>query len=148
MPDVPQGVACGALTGGVAVVFVAILLWSARRTRWERERFRSGRTPLPDAEFLILLDASGDYARFCTIVREGLSWDCGVPAELLRPEDTLRQLERLCFDGFYLHEIVFVLEEEFPGRAADLRALPPFKDWKTMTLRDLIERSAKELGFR
>jgi hypothetical protein len=132
----------------VAVVFVAILLWSARWTRRERERFRAGRAPLSDADFLDLLGATGDYARFCTIVRDGFSCDCGVPPHLIYPEDTLRQLERLCFDGFYLHEIIFALEAEFPGRAADLRALSSFKDWKSMTLRDLLERSARELGFR
>jgi hypothetical protein len=44
--------------------------------------------------------------------------------------------------------VVFALEREFPGRAADLRRLPPFREWKTITLGELIERCARELGFK
>jgi hypothetical protein len=59
----------------------------------------------------------------------------------------VRQLEELCFDGFFLDEIVFALEHQFPDRAADLRLLPPFREWKTITLGQLIERCARELRF-
>ncbi len=133
--------------GTVLAALALILALAARRTRQERERFLAGRAPLADGDFLRELGAAGDYARFCRIVRAGLATDCGVPPEALAPPDRVRDLERLCFDGFYLHEALFALEEEFPGHAADLRGLKCFRDWKTMTLRDLVERSARELGL-
>jgi hypothetical protein len=155
---VSLGVAHGtqALPGAlIAVLFVGTVLatlalivaLSARRTRQERERFLAGRAPLADSDFLREMGAAGDYARFCRIVRAGLAIDCGAPPEALVPTDRVRDLERLCFDGFYLHEILFALEEELPAYLADLRGLNCFRGWKTMTLRDLIERSARELGL-
>jgi hypothetical protein len=136
------------LTFAVVASALALVLWTgARRVRRLRAEFVARRTPLPDDEFLRRMGASGDYARFCLIVRDGFSCDCLVPPETIRPEDAVRQLEELCFDGFFLWEIMFTLEEEFPGRAADLRMLPPFRDWKTITLGQFIERCARELKF-
>jgi hypothetical protein len=147
------GVLSSAAVVGLLFAWVIVMLtlfhWiGARQVRREREQFVSSRSPLPDNQFLGQMGASGDYGRFCLIVRDGFSLDCCVGAEMIRPEDTLRQLERLCFDGFFLHEIIFALEREFPGRAADLRLLPPFRQWKTITLGELIERCARELGFK
>lgn len=144
----------GSLSDGVLGCLLAITVVTALgltlkvgawRARSERQRFLAGRTPLRDADFLRQMGAAGDYARFCLIVRFGFAIDCAVSPEMIRPEDTLRQLERLCFDGFYLHEISFLLEAELPRHAVDLRRLDCFQHWKTMTLRNLLEGAGKEL---
>lgn len=141
-----KGTALGLVCGAVAVVVVFNLVVGARQTRRRRARFVAGRTPLPDDEFLKQMNAAGDYARFCVIVRNGFAWDGHVAAEMLRPEDPVRELEGICFDGFYLHEIVFDLERELPAHAADIRLLKCFGDWKTITLGGLIDAAARELG--
>jgi hypothetical protein len=92
------------------------------------------------------IDATGDYARFCLIVRNGLACDCGLPAVMFRPDDAIRYLERLCVDRYYLHEIIFALEAEMPRHIADLRQLKIFERWKSIALRELLKDAASELG--
>jgi hypothetical protein len=117
------------------------------RTCSVRRRFVSGRIALPDDAYLRQMDVAGDYARFCLIVRFSFSCDCGVPPDMIYPSDSIRELEGLCFDGFFLWEIMFALESEFPDRVGDIRLLNVFKNWKTITFRECVEGAARELGF-
>ncbi len=106
MGHLSSGATVGLLFLIVAIGLTFILIVGARRTRRARELFVNAHRPLPDSEFLRQMDASGDYARFCLILRMGFAIDCVVPPEAIHPGDTIRDLEYLCFDGFFLHEII------------------------------------------
>jgi hypothetical protein len=137
--------AVGSVLGIVVVGLTLIMIFDSRRVRAARAEWVASRAPLPDDEFLQQLGAIGDYARFCLIVRDGLAIDCWVPPATIHLDDAIRDLEHLCFDGFYLHEIIFALEKELPAHVADIRQLKIFQRWTTITLRELLEGAAAEL---
>jgi hypothetical protein len=141
----------GAMIGAVLAVVLAsaclALRIATRNTLRSRQIFLKDRRPLNNEDFVRDMNASGDYARFCLIMRDGFACDCGIAPEMIHLEDSVPTLQRLCFDGFWLDDILFALETEFPDRAADVRMLNVFKQWKTITFRQCVEGAAGELGF-
>lgn len=142
----------GAMIGAVLVVVLTAaclaLRIATRNTLRARQEFLKDRRPLNNEEFVRDMNASGDYARFCLIMRDGFAYDCGVAPAMIHLEDSVQSLQWLCFDGFWLDEILFALESEFPDRAADVRMLNVFKKWKSINFRQCIEGAASELGFK
>ena len=107
------------LTGGLMCLgfFLAFLLglpvvaaFERRRLRRAEEAFLRGRRALADADFLLQAGAGPDEAPFFLAARLTMAELCGVPSEMIGPEDTVRSLLNLQWDCGFIDDFVFGLE--------------------------------------
>jgi hypothetical protein len=90
--------------------------WRLRRVT---ARFLHGRAALPDPAFLLRVSAAPEEETFFLATRRSMARLCGVPPEMIHPEDTWRKLMDLQWDNGYMDDIVFQLEREL-GRPLPL----------------------------
>jgi hypothetical protein len=107
---------CLAVAAVLLVMGPIIFALERRRLRRATARFLSNRTALSDAAFLSRAFVSEGEAEFFLAARRAMATLCGVPAEMIHPQDTWRSLMDLQWDNGYLEDIVFQLERELNTR--------------------------------
>jgi hypothetical protein len=114
----PEGLLCL----GMPLLFLLTLPVAGVLERWRLRRGRSaflrGRDAgMTDEQFLgtALAGAESDLAPFYLAGRQTMAGLCGVPAETVYPDDTVRALLNLQFDNGYIDDFVFALEEKVGG---------------------------------
>ena len=75
-------------------------------------RFLRDRSALPDVAFLSRAGVSAGEAAFFLAARRAMAELCGLPSEMIHPEDTWRSLMDLQWDNGFLEDIIFGLERE------------------------------------
>jgi hypothetical protein len=98
------------------LLLVAVLVpLEFRRLRRARAAFAAGRGGLSDEEFLRQLGAEPEHVPFYLAGRSLMGELSGVPAEKVRPDDSVRALLDLQFDSGYLQDFWFALQDELGG---------------------------------
>jgi hypothetical protein len=103
----------------LAVVLLMIPITAAlerRRLRRVEAAFLKGRSKMPDSEFLVRAQARPDEVPFFLAARNAMAEQCGVPADVIQPEDTVRSLLNLQWDNGYIDDFVVALEGRVRGR--------------------------------
>jgi len=97
----------------VAVTAFALILigWDERRRRrkWYAT-FAMGRESMNDNVYFTSLGCAEEHRPLCKICRDVMGELCGVDAELIHPDDALKTLLQLQFDGGDWLEFVFRVE--------------------------------------
>lgn len=95
--------------------------------RRQRESMVEGRRGTPDAEFVEMVGADVDDARFVLAIRETMAGSIGVPKESIHPQDRMADLWRMQWGvGWDVMPIVFRLEEML-GAKIDSASLRGFQ---------------------
>ena len=110
------GLACLGIVAVFLLMFPITLVLERRRLRRAEARFLRGRSEMPDAEFLARANAGADEAPFFLAARHAMAELCGVPAEMIHPDDTVRSLLDLQWDNGFIYDFVFALEDRVSGR--------------------------------
>jgi hypothetical protein len=95
-----------------------------RRLRRAEARFLEGRSAMPDSKFLTVAEAGAEEAFFLA-ARHAMAEVCGVPVDMIHPDDTVRSLLDLQWDNGYIDDFVFALEGRVQGRLP--QGYPPEK---------------------
>ena len=98
----------------MALVFTLTLVVStpleSRRLKKQRADFVRDRDALTDEDFLRRNAAEPRDALFHVTARHVMAELCHVPAEFIRPDDTVRSLLDLQFDNGFIQDFIFELE--------------------------------------
>jgi hypothetical protein len=97
----------GVLTVVALVAFVGHEVWRRRL----RRRFLRERRLLTDTAFCQAVAAASQEEPWWVELRRALAAQCGLPAEMVCPDDALDTLETMTFDGWDFHELICTLEE-------------------------------------
>lgn len=100
---------CAAMVVG-AVFFSGRLEY--RRLARAEQAFLAHRTALSDDDFLRYMDAEPELASFYLAGRRAMADLDGIPADMVRPNDTVQSLLDLQFDNGFLEDFVFALEDQ------------------------------------
>jgi hypothetical protein len=76
-------------------------------------RFEANRQQMTDDEFLRGADAEPEFAPFYLAARQIMAELCGVQPEMIHPDDTLQSLMYLQWDGSYMEDFLFPLQDQF-----------------------------------
>jgi hypothetical protein len=87
-----------------------------RRLRRAETAFLRGRQGVLEAQFLAQVGAGADQVPFFLAGRQEMAKLCGVSAEMIAAEDSLRSLMDLQWDNGYLEDFVFALQIRVGGR--------------------------------
>lgn len=106
---------------GFSACMVLVLVFFSGRLEYRRiaraERaFLSERAAMSDNEFLRRMDAEPDLAFFYLAGRRAMAELDGIPAEMVRPDDTLASLMALQFDNGFAEDFMFALQEQLATR--------------------------------
>jgi hypothetical protein len=99
----------------LGLVFFSGKLEYRRLARAERA-FLAERTALSDQEFLHAIGAEPTLAAFYLAGRRAMAELDDIPAEMIRPEDTVESLMALQFDNGFLEDFIFALQEQLQTR--------------------------------
>jgi hypothetical protein len=99
----------------LAVVFLSGKLEYRRLARAEHA-FLANRTALSDEDFLQWVGAEPKLASFYLAGRHAMAELDGIPAEMVRPDDTVRSLLDLQFDNGFREDFIFALETRLQTR--------------------------------
>jgi hypothetical protein len=113
------GLFCLAMVGTFLIMIPISFVLERWRLRRVTVRFLHGRVALPDSAYLLRVSATPEDETFFLAARRSMATLCGVPPEMIHPEDTWRTLMDLQFDNGYMDDIVFLLEREL-GRPLPL----------------------------
>jgi hypothetical protein len=102
--------------------------------RRARLAFVKTRQPLSDEQFLHRAGAAENETAFFLAARAAIAEACGIPSSMLSPEDPIRALFRLQWDGGDYLDLVFRIER---GYGHKLRRCCDFP--KNPSLSDLIK---------
>jgi hypothetical protein len=111
-----EGWAC---LGIIAVFLLMVPITAAlerRRRRRAEAAFLRGRRGMPDAAFLARAGAGADEVSFFLAARHAMAELCGVPADMIQTEDTVRSLLNLQWDCGFIDDFVFALQDRVGGR--------------------------------
>jgi hypothetical protein len=86
-----------------------------RRLRRARAAFAARRSGMADEDFLRQLGAEPEQVPFYLAGRRFMAELSAVPAEMVRPDDTVRSLLDLQFDSGYIQDFLFALQDELGG---------------------------------
>jgi hypothetical protein len=100
-----------------------------RRLARAEHAFLAERTALSDQEFLHSMGAEPGLACFYLAGRHAMAERDGIPAEMVRPDDTVQSLVALQFDNGFVEDFIFALQEQLQTRLplsspANPQALP------------------------
>jgi hypothetical protein len=98
----------------LALVAVLVPL-ELRRLRRARAAFAAGRAGMADDDFLRHMAAEPEHAPFYLAGRRFMAELSAVPADTVRPDDTVRSLLDLQFDNGYIQDFLFALQHELGG---------------------------------
>jgi hypothetical protein len=105
---------------GIVAVFLLMIPITAalerRRLQRAEAHFLGGRRAISDAEFLARAQAGAEETPFFLAARHAMAELCGVPAEMIHTDDTVRSLLDLQWDNGFIYDFVFALEDRMSGR--------------------------------
>jgi hypothetical protein len=107
--------ACPLLIVTFLLLLAVVVPLEFRRLRRARAAFAGGRGGMSDEEFLRQLGAEPEFAPFYLAGRRFMAELSCVPAEAVRPDDTVRSLLNLQFDNGYIQDFLFALQDELGG---------------------------------
>ncbi len=129
------------LVGGMLAAWLISTPLERRRLKRAHEAFREGRWKLSDEDFLRQAKAGAASAELLLAARRAMAELCGVESELIHPQDTLRRLLDLQWDGGFLIDFVMEVEER-AGIKCDWDRLPHDD---TLPLADYVHRLAETI---
>lgn len=116
IPIPTQGLLCLGIVAVFLLMIPIIAALERRRLRRAEARFLRGRSEMPDAEFLARANAGADEAPFFLAARQAMAKLCGLPADMIHADDTVRSLLDLQWDNGFIYDFVFALEDRMSGR--------------------------------
>ncbi len=107
--------ACPLLIVTFLALLAVVVPLEFRRLRRARAAFAAERGGMADDAFLREMGAEPGHAAFYLAGRRFMAELSGVPAEAVRPDDTVRALLDLQFDNGYIHDFLFALQDGLGG---------------------------------
>jgi hypothetical protein len=86
-----------------------------RRLKKANAIFLKDRSEMAEEHFLQRVETGPDLAPFYRTGRQAMAKLCGVPINMVRPEDTVRTLLNLQFDNGYIDDFVIAMERQVGG---------------------------------
>ena len=111
------------LVGGFAVVFAVVLPHEWWRLKQATAKFATGRTPMTDHDFLHAFGVKTHDPQLILNARRVMAQQCGVPKELIRPDDIVASLCELQFDGGDMLEMMMLLNVELNGLEREITSV-------------------------
>ncbi|MEM1209716.1 MAG: hypothetical protein AAGI54_10655 [Planctomycetota bacterium] len=109
--------------GCFILLIPVVLIYERHRLRQAEVNFLEGRSPLPDREFLHSFDLGVFDPQDVLQARQITAQQCGVEAEFIYPDDAVKSLCMLQFDGGDMLQWLMLLEVELKGLEREVHAI-------------------------